>query len=263
MVFPSPKKSPKRKREDAGSQYGSPSIPSSPRQPAVNLQESLVIDKGELGSDSPRSAVAGCLGHLEIYDNTLKPEFKHRAIATTEGNLPLLSQTNRDRSAMTTPTTGAEPLANNSTPLPERDQGETEHHPPAQKKGRVSTSPASSPKAKSDSTLQLDPERRSKSPPLRSTSDNPLTWSDSEITGHLGTDPDDDGYGINGLGFKPTPAIAWSRSERRKKQIAAWRTREASDARQSRRARRRTGEESNEGHQEVKNPSHKKVKFEA
>lgn len=267
MVFPSPTKPSKRKRDDAGSQYGSPPIPSSPRQPVVNLQGSHVIDKEELGSNSnsPRSVVAGHLGHLEIYEDTAKPEYKHRVIAT-DGDPSLFSQIDRaqidkDKSPMTTtPTAGAEPFANNT--LADTDGEETEHHPPVQKKGRVSTSPASSPKAKGGSTLHLDSERRSKSPPLSSNSEhNPLTWSDSEITGHLGTDPDDDGYGINGLGFKPTPAMAYSRSERRKRQIAAWRSREASEARQSRRARRGIGDESNED-KEMMNPSHKKVKFE-
>ena len=50
-------------------------------------------------------------------------------------------------------------------------------------------------------------------------------WSDAEITGHKPTDPDDDGYGLNGLGFQPTTAMAYSRSQRRKQQIADYRYR--------------------------------------
>jgi hypothetical protein len=65
-----------------------------------------------------------------------------------------------------------------------------------------------------------------------------LAWSDSEITGHNPTDPDDDGYGINGIGFKPTAAIAWARSQKRKKQVAEWKSREAREARERRRERR-------------------------
>jgi hypothetical protein len=65
-----------------------------------------------------------------------------------------------------------------------------------------------------------------------------LTWHDDEITGHNPTDPTDDGYGINGVGFKPTAAMAWARSQKRQKQVAEWKMREARDAREKRRARR-------------------------
>jgi hypothetical protein len=66
-----------------------------------------------------------------------------------------------------------------------------------------------------------------------------LTWQDSEITGHLLLDPDDDGEGINGIGFRPTPAMAFERSERRKRQVTEWRSRQAQDERQRRAERRR------------------------
>lgn len=52
-------------------------------------------------------------------------------------------------------------------------------------------------------------------------------------------DADDDGYGINGIGFRPTAALAYARSQRRKQQIAEWRARETKDARQMRSERRR------------------------
>jgi hypothetical protein len=80
---------------------------------------------------------------------------------------------------------------------------------------------------------------RSSSPSLPGDPEHDLlTWSDSEITGHIPTDPDDDGYGINGIGFKPTAAIAWSRSQKRQKQVAEWKSREAQEARERRRERR-------------------------
>lgn len=66
-------------------------------------------------------------------------------------------------------------------------------------------------------------------------------WHESEITGHDPDDPTDDGYGINGIGFKPTPAIAWARSQKRKQQLADYRSREAREARQKRTERRRGG----------------------
>lgn len=84
------------------------------------------------------------------------------------------------------------------------------------------------------------PRTHSRSPPLDGDpDDNPLTWHESEITGHDPTDPDDDGYGINGIGFKPTPATAWARSQKRKQQLVGYRNREAQEARQQRRERRR------------------------
>ena len=78
---------------------------------------------------------------------------------------------------------------------------------------------------------------RSKSPPLtKEVSDE--FWHDSEITGHDPDDPDDDGYGINGIGFRPTSAIAWSRYERRKQQLNDYKNREAQEARRRRSERR-------------------------
>ncbi|KAF2197551.1 hypothetical protein GQ43DRAFT_475338 [Delitschia confertaspora ATCC 74209] len=94
---------------------------------------------------------------------------------------------------------------------------------------------------KKDRTRSLKHRSRSKSPtPDLAT----LTWKDSEITGHLAgpsTDPDDDGRGINGIGFKPTPATAYARSQKRRQQILEWRAREAREARQKRSERRRRG----------------------
>lgn len=79
---------------------------------------------------------------------------------------------------------------------------------------------------------------RSKSPPLDGEISDKF-WHDSEITGHDPTDPSDDGYGINGIGFRPTPAMAWSRSQRRKQQLAELKNREAREARQQRSERRK------------------------
>ena len=83
------------------------------------------------------------------------------------------------------------------------------------------------------------PRNRSPSPPLST-----LTWQDSEITGHLvdpSTDPDDDGTGINGIGFKPTPALAYARSQKRRQQLNEWKLRETREARAKRSERRRRG----------------------
>ena len=79
---------------------------------------------------------------------------------------------------------------------------------------------------------------RSKSPPLDGEISDKF-WHDSEITGHNPNDPNDDGYGINGIGFRPTPALAWSRSQRRKQQLTDLKNREAREARQQRSERRK------------------------
>lgn len=67
------------------------------------------------------------------------------------------------------------------------------------------------------------------------TEDSAMTWQDSEITGHeIHSSLGDDGEGINGIGFRPTPAIAQARSQKRKHQLSEWRAREAREARQRR-----------------------------
>lgn len=68
-----------------------------------------------------------------------------------------------------------------------------------------------------------------------------LTWHDDEITIYDPDDSDDDGTGINGIGFKPTPAEAYARTVRRRQQLAEYRKREERDARAKRSLRRRGG----------------------
>ncbi|PVH92665.1 hypothetical protein DM02DRAFT_619800 [Periconia macrospinosa] len=88
-------------------------------------------------------------------------------------------------------------------------------------------------------TAQSHRRNKSPSPPL-----SPLTWQDNEITGHLADpakDPDDDGTGLNGIGFRPTPAMAYARAQRRRQQVLDWKAREAREARAKRSERRRRG----------------------
>jgi hypothetical protein len=66
-----------------------------------------------------------------------------------------------------------------------------------------------------------------------------LTWQDSEITGHLMLDPDDDGTGLNGLGFRPTATQQVARSQRRRKQVLEWKARQAREERERRAQKRR------------------------
>jgi len=67
-----------------------------------------------------------------------------------------------------------------------------------------------------------------------------LTWHEDEITVYDSEDSDDDGTGINGIGFKPTPAIAYARTVKRKQQLDEYKKREEREAR-ARRSQRRRG----------------------
>ncbi|KAG5951561.1 hypothetical protein E4U53_002815 [Claviceps sorghi] len=69
-----------------------------------------------------------------------------------------------------------------------------------------------------------------------------LTWHEDEITVYDPDDADDDGVGVNGIGFKPTPALAHSRVIRRRQQMADYRKREEGEARSKRTQRRRADE---------------------
>lgn len=85
-----------------------------------------------------------------------------------------------------------------------------------------------------------------------------LTWHEDEITVYDPEDKDDDGTGINGIGFKPTPAIAYARTMKRRQQLAEYKKREEREAR-ARRSSRRRG--SPERPKLERKPSVRKVRF--
>ncbi|KAK1590179.1 uncharacterized protein LY79DRAFT_555300 [Colletotrichum navitas] len=66
-----------------------------------------------------------------------------------------------------------------------------------------------------------------------------LTWKEEEITIYDPEDEDDDGTGINGVGFMPTAAMAYARTQKRRLQLAEYKKREESEARARRNQRRR------------------------
>ncbi|KAM0475805.1 hypothetical protein ACHAPX_006682 [Trichoderma viride] len=92
--------------------------------------------------------------------------------------------------------------------------------------------------------------------PLRAS----LTWHEDEITIYDPNDKDDDGTGINGIGFKPTPALAHARVMKRRQQMAEYRKREESEAR-NKRSQRRRGEVATPARRDHKSPSSRKVRF--
>ncbi|KAI0599742.1 hypothetical protein F4775DRAFT_583109 [Biscogniauxia sp. FL1348] len=97
---------------------------------------------------------------------------------------------------------------------------------------RAGTPPVSRRKPTSESTIDEDAPIVD---PVRAA----LTWHEDEITIYDPMDKDDDGTGINGIGFKPTPAIAYARAQKRRQQLAEYKKREESEARAKRNQRRR------------------------
>ncbi|KAI1385507.1 uncharacterized protein F4822DRAFT_345922 [Hypoxylon trugodes] len=94
--------------------------------------------------------------------------------------------------------------------------------PPLAKRNNKSTEPTPD-----EEPIVIDPIRAA------------LTWHEDEITVYDPEDKDDDGTGINGIGFRPTPAIAYARAQKRRQQLAEYKKREESEARAKRSQRRR------------------------
>lgn len=115
--------------------------------------------------------------------------------------------------------------------------------------------------------------RRSGTPPPSqlSSSERPVidherasqTWQESEITGFTISDPDDDGEGINGIGFRPTAAMAHARAEKRRAQVLEYKNREAREARAKRSERRREGLSRRATDEILGESASRKVRFEA
>lgn len=259
--------SPKRKREPSESDcYSrSPSPASSVSQASY---QDILREEDDLSSYSPRATVAGRFGELAIRGDLLSdpvlagdsrrsslappaPETcksDHHNPATMPEALPATSSSEPDRQALLFDQPAAQPAV--------QDQATPKTLSPSKKKSasftRKQLNPSSPSKRK---------QRRSPPPTGVQSEEDPLVWHDSEITGHNPSDPSDDGYGINGIGFKPTASIAWERSQRRQKQVTEWKTREAREARERRRERRRDGLELDKMHGIHEGAVNKRVKF--
>lgn len=99
---------------------------------------------------------------------------------------------------------------------------------------RVGTPPLKGRKGKAAET-QNEGEAMEIVDPIRAA----LTWKEEEITIYDPEDEDDDGTGINGVGFMPTAAMAYARTQKRRLQLAEYKKREESEARARRNQRRR------------------------
>lgn len=223
------------------------------------------LEEVDEGASSPRTTVAKKLGELQLQRPTLgdvpvlrfgtRGEEKERKKMRLEGFEDVSSST------ASTHTHGEEESGDGFSPR-RAGGGMSWHHslsfrekadeggvieipetpqPPAPTSHRGSPpppilSPSKPPTTILPATTFSSPNSSSSSPPP-----NEMTWQDSEITGHLALDPDDDGYGVNGIGFRPTPAMAYARSQRRRQQIMEWKNREGREARSRRAEERRRG----------------------
>lgn len=251
--------SPKRKYTEAMT------LPS--RLPTLNLDvPDIATDAYHLSEgkcDSPRSRVAEKLETLDI-DQAAEEDAPRKRIKTDQQHQPASKLSRFDVTPKQLPrprfdlphhqhrpseaileiaeTPGCRPEADArpSTPSPLAKQVETpmskQNISPivriTPKRMRSPPPPVASPSSPDnpDNGLSTSPDSSQNFGDLADT-----TWQDSEITGHhIHTALGDDGEGINGIGFRPTPAIAQARSQKRKHQLSEWRAREAKEARQRR-----------------------------
>ncbi|KLJ08495.1 hypothetical protein EMPG_16038 [Blastomyces silverae] len=251
-----PHKSPKRKRDDIDYMRRTASTSPASSQTSISAKDDHLDDECSpaIGGNSPQISVAGELGELDLHGTS-----SHRLDSASHGasdDKQTTDKMDEEPSEQGTMNVDASPIV---TPTDPKDKEKIPFASPGGGDLQATTAvPARQHKSKPSS--QQKHRSRRKSPPLSGDVDeNPLTWRDSEITGYAPTDPSDDGYGINGIGFKPTAAIAWDRSQRRKRQVAEWKSREAREARELRKSRR-DGILADE-HVESKRQVYKKVKF--
>lgn len=225
---------PKRKRDEQDSIL--PEAPSPSRLRTTNLP-SQSID--EQVTNSPRTIAAGHFQNLDLEEHTQisqldfgrRPQAQMAMAKESGGFHPQISLPTRSFNGPITPPPSSNGL---KCPFTQLDAQESHTERPLEIPETPRLRPVSSPTPPPSAT-------KSNSPPPGIPSSPTLWWNDTEITGHNPSDPTDDGYGINGVGFLPTPAIANARAERRKKQVAEWKNREAREARQKRSDRRRRG----------------------
>jgi hypothetical protein len=223
-------RSPKRKRDIVEeAEDGTP--PASPNSTlsVASYPELRLLEAEELGRYSPRTAVAGRFKELAIHEGVPHPipiAQWYGSSDSTAGHVEPSGQAEKSQ------------LSPQKSPNKKNGTDSNEEHVAEDQTQFTTQSTNGSPRNKVKAVSPMKSRRRKSPPPDESVILDSLTWSDSEITGHDPTDPNDDGYGINGIGFKPTAAIAWARSQQRQKQVAEWKNREAREAREKRRERR-------------------------
>ena len=235
QVSPTRYLSPKRKRCHGDSLLAD--APSPTRLRTTDLPTRPPLEQGYSNEGSPRANVTGRLQNLDLREQS--------PISDLEFGVPVESRVNRSQTGLQSDGFNPNIILPDKTydaPItpPPNSNGSFTNWVPSRIQNKASTTPLEIPETPrlrpvSSPTPPPSAKRQRSPPPLSPT----LWWHDEEITGHNPNDPTDDGYGINGVGFLPTPAIANARAERRKKQVAEWKNREAREARQKRGDRRR------------------------
>ncbi|THY30162.1 hypothetical protein D6D00_03086 [Aureobasidium pullulans] len=214
-----------------------PSAPSSFDSESVST--SIMVNANTRNrDDSPSISVAQHLSRLDMAA-TDPPTTKKRPADMDEIN----ETPGAYDSIMPSPNTS--PTPNNLVP----QRGRFILHPPRRVTSPPPSTPIASPNHEQDQQLSLPTAIKiaqdklstlrcdSPSTPVEDehNQDKNMTWQEDEITGHnIDDTADDDGEGINGIGFIPTPAMVTKRSEQRRRQILEWRARESREARQRR-----------------------------
>ncbi|MCJ1241845.1 hypothetical protein MMC14_009851 [Varicellaria rhodocarpa] len=243
--------SPKRKREC----FDNDSIASLPSPLRLRTDlPSRSFDPDLFGDGSPRTEVASKFSALDIQQESPIPKIdfgkKIRTKADTGTVLPADKADSipggllTGRVKKTSPEPSSSLNISEASTLPQTQTTTSQSKllilPPALEIPETPhPHPASPMRLKSPPPLHLTTTattiapRRAKSPPPPS----PTSFSPDSSP--------EDFTGINGIGFRPTPAQSYARAQRRKQQVAEWKSREAKEARQ-RRSERRAGVEKKE-----------------
>ncbi|MCJ1354991.1 MAG: hypothetical protein MMC33_004981 [Icmadophila ericetorum] len=234
--------SPKRKRDNMDIDSITEGSRTYVRVRTDSLPPPLPFDDDRDGNGSPRTAVSGQFSALNIHEAPSQkvphnqPPYTHQAVQTTGGEEDTITIRHpplalyEPRNYPFQQQTLLIPASTTDFEIPETPTGSFRM-----------TSPPSPP------LPQKSPIRIRSPPPLNISSVDPpplFTSGPSHDPSSEGTNSADGLYddltGVNGIGYRPTPAVAWARAQRRKQQVAEWKKREAREARQ-RRSERRSG----------------------
>lgn len=200
--------------------------------------------------ESPRGKVARQFQKLRLLGDEQGRVGRGRR-GRNQDQEPAEAETNHEPDLLSTGTVSAEELSEERATGSETALDTVDNAQPPNASSEpalaVSVSQDTSPskphkKKKMTGSRRTEQVRDRQNPPSEPDPDDNLrlfTWQDDEITGHEMNDPDDDGEGINGIGFIPTPAMARARTEKRRQQIQEYKSREANEARRIRSERRR------------------------
>ncbi|KAI9724974.1 MAG: hypothetical protein M1812_000250 [Candelaria pacifica] len=253
--------SPKRKRDELEPSYSSPRNASRSSTPNVDTSTHYQLSNLLTNEGSPRAAVSNQFEGLKLEGGSISrinfggegdTDIASKRLKSNHGesqgfmDIQVVSGSTIDGyvSSMEIPET---PDRGGESAVSQKIHNEiSSRHNETSSRQNLDTTDDALPTAAAPTEART---RETATPPLnpRELSPDPdsLTWREEEITGHKPDDPDDDGYGLNCVGFKPTPAIAYARTQHRKQQILDWKTREGREARQKRSERRRGGVEAN------------------